>query len=476
MLTGPVRGALEGEGRYADKVYFFKGDRYWRYDLKKDYGEVDYPRSLTEWKLPTEFAAGIDGCLAGQGRYVDKAYFFKGPWYVSYDWKTDLVSERRLIASWDGLHAFPFPGGIDAALTGRGKYPGKSYFFKGGSYARYDWEHDRIDLKDQKVSAWRLGPGFDSDITACLSVDGDRDSPEPNWMVEVNADPVAYFFKGNEYVKYDWKQDRGLPGYPLPIDAGWPTGCAVWASHSQAPTNVCPDPRLDAGRTVLAYPAGHLGGQAGWQATLSFTTISSLADKLSALVIPDYYGDDNAGKGVIPPRRITRLCLNAHGGGGIFAANGPNAMMNQDQQLNDGTVLSTKPEGEELRRDLRRIERTLAPGASILLLGCNVAQTSTGGYFLMGLSLVLKDHPISGMTTIGYAGGPRSSRGSEGCSEAGMRDTSFYRSSPDWNEEGRRVAQNWGDLNEWPWASEVSTHAKTALNGEIVRTPDGDYP
>jgi hypothetical protein len=458
VLTGPVRGALEGEGPYAGKVYFFQGGQYWRYDLKsKDYGEVDYPRPLTAWKLPPEFVTGIDACLSGRGRYAGKAYFFKDGWYVSYDWKTSAVSEKRLVARWDQAHVFPFASGFDAALNGRGPLEGKAYFFKGATYARYDWDQDRIDLIDQKVSAWHLGPGFESDIAACLSVEGDWRTPH-----------VAYFFKGNDYVKYSWKEDRALPGYPLAIAAGWPTGCAVWASHSQAPTNVCPDPRLERGRARIAYPAGTLSGQAGWQATLSFTTIEMLANKLAALTIPGYYGDDQAGSAAIPRGRITRLAMNAHGLAGIFAANGPNAS-EPSQWLTDMLVRKNP-----LRSNLERVASLLATSAPVLLLGCNSGQGSTGGYLLMSLSEVFKGHPVTGMVTIGYAGGPNSAREKEGCSEAGMRDTGFFNSSSSPNEENDRVAQNWNDLRAWPWASEFSPHAKTALNGELTRRPEAD--
>ncbi|MBL8528228.1 MAG: hypothetical protein JNL68_11135 [Burkholderiales bacterium] len=460
MIDGPVRGVLRGEGIYADKVYFFKGDQYWRYDIEKDYGEVDYPRPLSAWKLPGDFTRGIDACLAGGGALKGRAYFFRNDSYVSYEWKSERVSEPKPLAAWSKDRPFPFPAGIDAALTGRGPYDGKAYFFKGPRYARYDWKADRVDLVDQPVSAWNLGERFASDISACLDYGEGL----------AGRTSIAYFFKGNEYVKYDWGENRGRQGYPLLIPAGWPSGCAVWAGHSAAPTLVCDDPRLDGGKARVAYPSGSLRGQGGWQASVKFTDIKGLANQLSALRIPVYYGDDQAGKAIVPPGRITRLAMNAHGMGGSFAANGPEPG-DFSGHVTDMRLL----QNEELRAAFQRIRRMLAPGAPVLLMGCEVGQTLTGSNFLMALSDVLRDHPVTAFTSIGYAGGPSAKRPNESCSEAGMRDTGILHASGSQREEDQR-AKYWDDLKAWPWASEFSPSAKTALNGRIIKRAESDVP
>jgi Hemopexin len=461
MITADVRGAARGQGLFADKLYFFKGAQYWRYDLKKDYGEVDYPQPLSAWNLPGDFARGIDACLPGARAFVGKTYFFRGALYTSYDWKTQRASDPKPLANWSSNRPFPFPGGIDAALEGAGPFAGKAYFFKGSKYARYDWKEDDIDLVDQSIAAWKLGERFAADISACVSAtEGSLPST-----------PVAYFFKGGEYVKYDWKTGAAREGYPLPIAAAWPTGCAVWAAHSQAPTLVCDDPRLDAGRNrVAVYPFGPTSGQAGWQASVKFVDIKELASTLTALMIPEWYGDDGAGKNKVPRGRITRLALNAHGMPGVFAANGPNAMSKHETEgINDMKLLAD----EALRANLVRIASMLAPDASILLVGCQAGQQLVGSDFLISFSNVMRGHPVTAFTGIGYAGGPRSARDGK-CSEAGMRDTNFLSGSRGGEEEGQRVAQYWNNLVEWPWACETSPGAKTALNGEITRRPPRD--
>lgn len=52
-------------------------------------------------------------------------------------------------------------GAMDAALDGHGRYAGKSYFFKGGGYVRYDWAADRADPGfPAPLSAWNLPADF----------------------------------------------------------------------------------------------------------------------------------------------------------------------------------------------------------------------------------------------------------------------------------------------------------------------------
>jgi hypothetical protein len=442
-------------------LYFFQGKNYWRYDLKKDYGEVNYPKPMSEWRLPSDFELGIDGCLPGAAKFAGRAYFFRGGRYVSYDWKTGQVSEIKPLTDWCRGRSFPFPSGIDAALSGAGSYVGKAYFFKGAKYARYDWRSDEFDLLDQDISRWGLGAQFASGLSACVSLVEGRLKPTP----------IAYFFKGSEYVKYDWAADRAVDGYPISISAGWPTGCAVWAGHGQAPTAVCDDPRLDGGKNrVATYPYGSIGGQAGWQVSLTFRTIKELANKLVALKIPEWYGDDQADAGFVLPGRITRLGINAHGMSGNFAANGPNAMSEWiTQGINDMRLIQDR----ELRDNFKRIVGMLAPEAPVLLLGCEVAQSLTGSNFIMTLSELLEGHTVTGLTTVGYAGGPGSKRGD--LSEAGMRDTNFLKTSRSAREQDARVAKYWHDLDAWPWAWQYSPRAKTALNGQIIKRSEMDF-
>lgn len=68
------------------RTYFFKGDKYWRYNGRKvDYG---YPKSISVWKrLP----ANIDAAMKWRN---GKTYFFTGSTYYRFDdWELQVEAD-----------------------------------------------------------------------------------------------------------------------------------------------------------------------------------------------------------------------------------------------------------------------------------------------------------------------------------------------------------------------------------------------
>ncbi len=136
-----------------------------------------------------------------------KAYFFKGGQYVRYDIKADRVDpgypKPINRETWPGV---PWTDGIDAAVNWGN---GKAYFFKGSQYVRYDIKADRVDPgypKPINNEAWPGLPWTDGIDTAV------------NWR-----NGKAYFFKDDEYIRFDIKADRTDQGYPKPINnETWP--------------------------------------------------------------------------------------------------------------------------------------------------------------------------------------------------------------------------------------------------------------
>ncbi len=148
----------------------------------------------------------VDAALRGAGSYAGYTYVFRGGKY------------RRLITSSgvfdDGgslpVFAFHLPpayhAGVDAALSGAGTYAGKGYFFLGSSYARYDWSTNAVDYQGTLAADWYLPSPFSSGIDAAVNGEG----------VYANK---AYFFRGTQYVRYDWTHGTVDAGYPLPLTA-----------------------------------------------------------------------------------------------------------------------------------------------------------------------------------------------------------------------------------------------------------------
>jgi hypothetical protein len=142
------------------KAYFFKGSQYLRYDPKTDKADEGYPLPIAgHWPgFPPEFGAGVDAEILWNS---NKVYFFKGSYYLRYDIAADRVDAGYplpIAGNWPGI----WNGGIDAGVV----WPnGKAYFFKGSKYIRYDIATDQADpgfAKDIQGN-W---PGFPASFAA----------------------------------------------------------------------------------------------------------------------------------------------------------------------------------------------------------------------------------------------------------------------------------------------------------------------
>jgi matrix metalloproteinase-14 (membrane-inserted) len=149
-----------------------------------------------------------------------KAYFFKGNQYIRYDIATDRTDPGypKYInnKNWPGL---PWTNGIDTAVNWDND---KIYFFKDNLYMRYDITSDRADAGYPKYINNETWPGLPwrNGIDAAV-----------NW-----GNGKAYFFKGNQYVRYDINADRVDPGYPKYINnQNWPG--LPWSNGIDAAVN-----------------------------------------------------------------------------------------------------------------------------------------------------------------------------------------------------------------------------------------------
>ncbi len=207
-MKGSVDAAINGQGQYAGKAYFFKEDQYARYDWNSEQVEDGYPAKIALWNFPGDFARGVDAAINGQGQYAGKAYFFKGSQYLRYDWAADKVDDGypQPINAWN--FGGDFNSSIDAAINGEASYAGKSFFFQGNQYVRYDWATDAVDAGYPKpISEWAFPEGFNSGIDAALEGAEQHQGK-------------AYFFQGNRYIRFDWVADA-VETVPSPVLSNW---------------------------------------------------------------------------------------------------------------------------------------------------------------------------------------------------------------------------------------------------------------
>ncbi|KAB1144992.1 hypothetical protein F7R91_20160 [Streptomyces luteolifulvus] len=192
--------ALNGRGAYAGKAYFFRDDRYVRYDWALD--RADYgPFYVSGWNLPGAFTTGVDAALNGGAQHQGKAYFFRGDKYVTYDWNTNQGSDPGPLSQWNLPPSFA--SGIDTAIDGQGAYAGKAYFFKDDQYVTYDWATGQTEGPSPQ-SPWSLPGTFRRGVHAALNGEGAHQGK-------------AYFFRGPQYVRRYWS--TGAVQGPIHISA-----------------------------------------------------------------------------------------------------------------------------------------------------------------------------------------------------------------------------------------------------------------
>lgn len=203
-----IDSAINGRLGFGGKAYFFRNNRYVRYDWNTNQVDAGYPAPLSAWNLPGPFQAGVHAALNGERSFQDKAYFFLGDQYVAYDWVTDEVAGPSQLTAWN-LPA-DFVSGLSTAINGPSG-SGKAYLFKGEQYVRYDWDLNQIDPGyPASVADWNLPRFFRTGLQAALNG-------------EAQFQGKVYFFRGPQYASYDWSANEvgssgHLSAWNLPAD------------------------------------------------------------------------------------------------------------------------------------------------------------------------------------------------------------------------------------------------------------------
>ncbi len=191
-------------------AYLLSGAQYARYDVVADHLDAGYPKPISSgWSGLAEigFADGIDAALDLAGGRV---YLFKGANYVRVDQQSNAADAGYPLSiadMWPGLAEAGFAQDINAAVNWGN---GKAYFLKGDQYLSYDITADRTDdgYPQPVAGNWpgMAEAGFAQDIDAAV-----------NW-----GNGKAYFFKGDQYLRYDVAANTADDGYPRPLAGQWP--------------------------------------------------------------------------------------------------------------------------------------------------------------------------------------------------------------------------------------------------------------
>ena len=130
-----------------NKLYFFKDSRYWRWNVQADSLDPGYPKRISQgWPgLPNDIDAAV---YAGDSNSTrnNKLYFFKNNLYWRWDIESDRIDQgypKTIANGWPGL-----PNNLEAAIYAgysQGSRDNKLYFFKGRHYWRWNIETDQLD-------------------------------------------------------------------------------------------------------------------------------------------------------------------------------------------------------------------------------------------------------------------------------------------------------------------------------------------
>jgi hypothetical protein len=192
-------------------AYFFDGAGYVKYDMNPTHEGVvaGYPKPIQgNWPRLFEASPIYNTAVTWDNGF---AYFFMGKNYVKYDINPGtegvVAGPLPIKGNWPGL-AERFPNGVDAAIV----WPnGFAYFFKGNQYVKYD-----------------MNPLTEGVVAGPLPIKGNWPGLAekfPNGIDTVVTwnNGFAYFFKGNQYVKYDMNPaTEGVVAGPSPIKGNWP--------------------------------------------------------------------------------------------------------------------------------------------------------------------------------------------------------------------------------------------------------------
>jgi Hemopexin len=190
------------------KAYLIKGDSYVRFDTDANSVDAGYPKPISGgWGGLAEAGFGTPDTALDLGN--GRLYVFKGDQYVRVDNGRNSMDDgypKPIAGQWAGMAEVGFGDSLDAAVNWGN---GKVYFFRGDQYLRYDIAADKVD-DGYPQSIAQFWPGL-GDVGF-----GDGLDSVVNW-----TNGKVYFFRGDQYLRYDLAGNAADGGYPQPIAGNW---------------------------------------------------------------------------------------------------------------------------------------------------------------------------------------------------------------------------------------------------------------
>ncbi|XP_070571970.1 matrix metalloproteinase-14-like isoform X1 [Ptychodera flava] len=189
----PCTAGFDAIGMIRNELFVFKDDMFWRIRTK---GQAlsGYPIDIKRfwYDLPYSIDAAYE-------RHDYRIIFLKDSQYWTYRSNYPEASSPQYLSN------LGLPRNIDAALVWGQN--GKTFFFRGKKYWRYDEYNERVDPGYPKLISENW-VGIPNDIDAAFE-----------W-----TDGFTYFFKGDKYWQFDSAKMSVVPGYPRNAATDW-LGC-----------------------------------------------------------------------------------------------------------------------------------------------------------------------------------------------------------------------------------------------------------
>lgn len=184
------------------KIYFFRGDEYYRYDWDKNDVDKGFPKKMGGSHWPG-IPCNVDGAVKHPSN-PNKVYFFKWDKYYRFD-----MSNNTLDDGYPTKLGGKYWPGVPTDIDGVFHHPtnNKIYFFKEGEYYRYDVNNNEVDNGYPLPLGARFWPGIPHKIN------GVTNNPVDN--------NIIYFFAQDTYYRYNLHQDKVEDGYPKNIKTHW---------------------------------------------------------------------------------------------------------------------------------------------------------------------------------------------------------------------------------------------------------------